>query len=532
VKVLSDYQRLRVENAASRVGLTSFAYLWRKDQKTLLREIIESGIVAILVKVGAVGLDPRKHLGKTLQEMEPHLLHLEDKYGVSVCGEGGEYETFVLDCPMFKKRIVVDESDVVELSDNPYNPCGYLKIGAYHLEEKDTHYAGGNSVKTLKPFPPLEEDVDATEDLKCSKPGKEFSGPDRNSTDIWSSSVVTDRFAHFYARSKLEGEDGIDAVLQELAANLETNSIAWTDAYYINLYIADMSQFGAINAHYSKFLPGSAPSSRACIEVGSGTQMDVACTKMDRKSLHVQSLSEWAPPCIGPYAQANTVNRLVHLAGIIPLFPPTSTITDGLGPRAQMRACLQHLAAILSVVGGEEDSVVLAVVYVSNKKCFPGVVAELRQQLRDIRRTCIVPVSALPKNAKTEISCAISQEPLKPSDTYDGDTVCGTTRITWSSAVASGIFSMQAAVINNQLEPDDLFVFLSDHIRGKAMSIRIFLSPDSPIGASTAEQLLRDICPVVIVVPATDLMRAAACEDPALLTVQVICDLQTSTSKL
>ena len=30
-------------------------------------------------------------------ELEPHLASLADKYGVNVCGEGGEYETFTLD---------------------------------------------------------------------------------------------------------------------------------------------------------------------------------------------------------------------------------------------------------------------------------------------------------------------------------------------------------------------------------------------------------------------------------------------------
>ena len=28
---------------------------------------------------------------------------LKDKFGVNVCGEGGEYETFTLDSPLFKK---------------------------------------------------------------------------------------------------------------------------------------------------------------------------------------------------------------------------------------------------------------------------------------------------------------------------------------------------------------------------------------------------------------------------------------------
>ena len=39
----------------------------------------------------------------SLEEMEPQLLRLHDKYGVNVCGEGGEYETFTLDSPLFRQ---------------------------------------------------------------------------------------------------------------------------------------------------------------------------------------------------------------------------------------------------------------------------------------------------------------------------------------------------------------------------------------------------------------------------------------------
>ncbi len=35
------------------------------------------------------------------------LWQLSEKYGVHICGEGGEYETFTVDCPLFKKKIVM-----------------------------------------------------------------------------------------------------------------------------------------------------------------------------------------------------------------------------------------------------------------------------------------------------------------------------------------------------------------------------------------------------------------------------------------
>lgn len=53
--IASNYQRLRVENVAGRLGLTVLAYLWERDQIELLAEMIAAGLIAILVKVAAIG---------------------------------------------------------------------------------------------------------------------------------------------------------------------------------------------------------------------------------------------------------------------------------------------------------------------------------------------------------------------------------------------------------------------------------------------------------------------------------------------
>ncbi|XP_049681084.1 diphthine--ammonia ligase isoform X1 [Accipiter gentilis] len=134
--ILSDYQRVRVEDVCRRLNLQPLAYLWRRKQEILLKEIISSNIQAIIIKVAAFGLDPDKHLGKTLDQMEPDLLELSEKYGVHVCGEGGEYETFTLDCPLFKKKIAVDSAKVVVHSADAFAPVAYLRFLKLHLENK------------------------------------------------------------------------------------------------------------------------------------------------------------------------------------------------------------------------------------------------------------------------------------------------------------------------------------------------------------------------------------------------------------
>ncbi|KAI8983806.1 hypothetical protein BDB01DRAFT_843137 [Pilobolus umbonatus] len=104
--ILSNYQRVRVEHVCDRLGLTSLAYLWRRDQKELLWEMASAGVNAILIKVAAIGLKT-VHLGKSIGQMYPLLCSMNEKYDLHICGEGGEYETFTIDCPLFKKRIVV-----------------------------------------------------------------------------------------------------------------------------------------------------------------------------------------------------------------------------------------------------------------------------------------------------------------------------------------------------------------------------------------------------------------------------------------
>ncbi|CAI5981745.1 unnamed protein product [Closterium sp. NIES-64] len=59
------------------------------------------------------------------------------KFGVNVCGEGGEYETLTLDCPLFKHaRIVVDSSHIILHSPDPVAPVGVLRITAFHVARK------------------------------------------------------------------------------------------------------------------------------------------------------------------------------------------------------------------------------------------------------------------------------------------------------------------------------------------------------------------------------------------------------------
>ncbi|KAH8416447.1 hypothetical protein KR222_004475 [Zaprionus bogoriensis] len=173
--ILSDYQRVRVENVCSRLNLISLAYLWRRDQTELLQEMIDCQVHAIIIKVAALGLVPDRHLGKSLREMQSHLLKMRDKYGLNVCGEGGEYETFTLDCPLFKQRIVVEDIQTISSSADPICPVGYINFTKLTLQPKEPH-AGGDVVFVKK-------SLDYISDLNEST-YSDLSDPDFSETEL------------------------------------------------------------------------------------------------------------------------------------------------------------------------------------------------------------------------------------------------------------------------------------------------------------------------------------------------------------
>ena len=133
--IFSHYQRLRVENICQRLGYFSLAYLWLRDQSELLDEMIEHRIEAQIVKVCSMGLKSL-HLGKTIGQLRDHFAKLASQFDFNVCGEGGEYESAVFDCPIFSKRIVCSKTEIVMHEDNPVCEVAYLQYKELALEEK------------------------------------------------------------------------------------------------------------------------------------------------------------------------------------------------------------------------------------------------------------------------------------------------------------------------------------------------------------------------------------------------------------
>jgi ABC transporter with metal-binding/Fe-S-binding domain ATP-binding protein len=107
--VWSDYQWDRMNVVCGELGLKVFAPLWKKDQDLVLEELIASGIKAVIIGCYAEGFD-ESWLGREIDSKAvKELKALHDKYGISVIGEGGEYESMTLDSPMHRKPLTIIE---------------------------------------------------------------------------------------------------------------------------------------------------------------------------------------------------------------------------------------------------------------------------------------------------------------------------------------------------------------------------------------------------------------------------------------
>jgi diphthine-ammonia ligase len=108
--IASTYQRSRVDGICRDLGLEHISPLWSRDTRGLLAEMLSGGMVIIVTAVAAMGLD-ESWLGRVLDpEAAEALRGLNERFGVDVCGEGGEMETLVLDAPWFRSRLEVLEA--------------------------------------------------------------------------------------------------------------------------------------------------------------------------------------------------------------------------------------------------------------------------------------------------------------------------------------------------------------------------------------------------------------------------------------
>nr|XP_009943400.1 PREDICTED: diphthine--ammonia ligase [Opisthocomus hoazin] len=433
--ILSDYQRVRVED------------VYR----------LYCNIQAIIIKMAAFGLHPDKHLGKTLDQMEPYLLELSEKYGVHVCGEGGEYETFTLDCPLFKKRIVIDSAKVIVHSADAFAPVAYLHFLKLHLENK-AKSSGTFMVNSCScevscndddMFPWSEEDepqknipviwkslrhnsLDFTK--TCGRSGKSLSGYQ------WFSGIT----AHFLPSKGKNTQEAAREAFSSLQANVTSEGLKLKDIILVHLYMKSMKDFNVINSVYvTEF--DLCPPARVCVEtrLPDGVLFCIDClahrydVAMDdvlcdeKLVMHVQSISHWAPANIGPYSQSIKVGDVLYCAGQIALVPCTMQLVSG-GIWTEAIVSLRHVERVLQAMSQKTalHHVITASCYVTDSKHIPIARSIWQKKMKeckkvedsemyhDVTAVCgllaVVVIAHLPRDAAIEWHViAVVDDPLQ-----------------------------------------------------------------------------------------------------------------------
>jgi uncharacterized protein (TIGR00290 family) len=97
------------DSCCKNAGLESLFPLWNGDRRALVYELIDLGFSAVITIVDTKRLGER-FLGKILTKELAEEIASE---GADICGENGEYHTFVYNGPVFKEPVKYKLGDVI-----------------------------------------------------------------------------------------------------------------------------------------------------------------------------------------------------------------------------------------------------------------------------------------------------------------------------------------------------------------------------------------------------------------------------------
>jgi len=91
----------------SEISLKCIEPLWAQNPEYLINEFVDLGFEAVIVSTQA-NLLGEEWIGRKIDKN--FISELKEKEGIDLCGENGEFHTFVTYGPMFKKRIDIVKS--------------------------------------------------------------------------------------------------------------------------------------------------------------------------------------------------------------------------------------------------------------------------------------------------------------------------------------------------------------------------------------------------------------------------------------
>ncbi|MCJ1455565.1 hypothetical protein MMC28_005920 [Mycoblastus sanguinarius] len=402
--ILSTYQRTRIESVARRLNLVPLSYLWQYPSLPppspggLLDDMKAVGFDVRIVKVASGGLDEGL-LWENLMDrkVRAKVEKSAGRFGGSVLGEGGEYETLVVDgpMPMWKGRVEAQYAE--RLVGRGGGGEAYLEFsqgkGRVVTKEAGSELEWRNRLRKiglwdaefrllldgLKTHPIVNALI--PDERRGRKPPSEQKGWEarpiifRHGPTLKISNI-TSAGSGFDVREQMLG---ISSSLLKILA--EDPGSSPDDIVFTTILLRSMADFASLNSAYERLFAKPNPPARVAMACGDALPVGVSVMvtvvvdlgdRSAREGLHVQSRSYWAPANIGPYSQAISVPLsqekdpfLVYVAGQIPLVPAsmealqaedddTNKSMSNFGLKLfQKRTCLalQHLWRIGSAMG-------------------------------------------------------------------------------------------------------------------------------------------------------------------------------------
>lgn len=111
--IASVYQASRIQKICDKLNIFCINPLWQKDQIELLNELISEGFEVRISAVAAYPLD-KSWVGRIINsEFIKDVIDLKENYKINPAGEGGEFESLVVNCPLFKNKLDVKLEGVI-----------------------------------------------------------------------------------------------------------------------------------------------------------------------------------------------------------------------------------------------------------------------------------------------------------------------------------------------------------------------------------------------------------------------------------
>ena len=108
--ILSNFQKDNFSSICKKHNLEIISPLWNKNPELYMQELLKENFEYIISSVSCDGLDD-SWLGQTINKNRlENLEKLQTKFGFNLNFEGGEAETFVINCPLFKKSLFIQDS--------------------------------------------------------------------------------------------------------------------------------------------------------------------------------------------------------------------------------------------------------------------------------------------------------------------------------------------------------------------------------------------------------------------------------------